>query len=337
MIISLEMATLEPDFSVSVEGSFEEGEAQSLGRFAFDVTKALAEGCKLDISKLKKIVISPNFAGALQKVTSEYNHKSASSFTQSKQATAAGQLVTKTGSDGQPEEFTLVLSTSFFIALFNEEGRYTVSEEGMKVALHLLHHELIHVHEKNTLNCLTGGFEINEYGDALLLSSTRVWSEYLANYMASTSAQKETVDEFLDNLLRVLSEVTLEIDELVLNYAERGMPLDEMFFEVKKRIKLIVNSYGYAIGYVHGIDIDLSIYFPELALALSVSKLNKPLSKLGDALRELMVKYKNNEIKGYDDFDEVSEAVDSTFNAFGLTLTCSDMTSSDAVLNIQVA
>lgn len=328
---------MEPDFSVSVEGHFEEGEAQRLGKFAFDVTKALAEGCKLNISKLKKIVISPDFASALQKATSEYNHKAPSSFTQSKQATAAGQLVTKTGPDGQPEEFTLVLSTSFFVALFNEEGRYVASDEGVKIALHLLHHELIHVHEKNTLTCLSGDFEINEYGDVLLLSSTRVWSEYLANFMASTSVPQEKVDEFLDNLLRVLSEVPLEIDELVLNYAERGMPLDEMYLEVKKRIRLIVNSYGYAFGYVDGVGIDLSVYFPELATALSDSKLSKPLGKLCDALRELMVKYKNNDIEGYDGFSEVSEAIDSIFNSFGLTLTCPNMTSSDAVMNIHVA
>lgn len=331
------VATLEPDFSVSVEGHFEEGEAQRLGKFAFDVTKALAEGCKLNISKLKKIVISPDFASALQKVTSEYNHKAPSSFTQSKQATAAGQLVTKTGPDGQPEEFTLVLSTSFFVALFNEEGRYVASDEGVKIALHLLHHELIHVHEKNTLTCLLGGFNINEYGDALLISSTRVWSEYFANFMASTSVQQETVNDFLDNLLAVLNEVPLEIEKLVLSYAERDLPLDEMYFEVKKRIRLIVNSYGYAFGYVDGVGIDLSVYFPELATALSGSKLSKPLGKLYDALRELMVKYKNNDIEGYDDFSELSEAIDSIFTSFGLTLTCADMTTVNAEFHIHVA
>ncbi|TDX13029.1 hypothetical protein EDF88_4310 [Buttiauxella sp. BIGb0552] len=315
---------MEPDFNISVEGFNTVEEANDIGNLVLTATKALAEQHNMSISKLKSIVISYDFGTALQRVASSYNHKSSSSFTDSKQGTAVGQLVSKIGSNGQCDEYTLVLSVNFFVELFNDEGKISLNEKGIRAVIHRIHHELVHVHEKNTLTCLDQSFNVNEYGEVLLISATKAWSEYLANFMSSLSAPQEIVDDFLDNLNIVMIEVPHEIETLIWNYKNHIIPLDIMFFEVKKRVKLIANSYGYAMGYVHALNINLEIYLPELAATLSNSKLKKSLADLDNAFEKLTERYKNNNIEGYNDFSNITAAIDSIFNVFGLTLECPD-------------
>ncbi len=326
---------MEPDLQITLEGFNTKEEADYIGKLVFNATRILAERFNLQISKLKTIVISYDFGTALQRVTSGYNHKSPSSFTDSKQGFAIGQLVSKINSNGLCDEYTLVLSVNFFLELFTKEGKVFLKEEGVTAVIHRLHHELVHVHEKNTLTCLDQSLIVNDYGEALLISARRAWSEYLANSMSSLSAPQEIIDVFIENLETVINEVPEEIYAIVWNYKNGLIPLNEMFFEVKKRIKLIINSYGYAMGYVHALDINLEIYSPKLTTILSNSKLNNSLNNLSKAFERLIEKYKNNKIAGYNDFSEVTEAIDSIFKAFGITLECDDW-SKDSELYIHV-
>ncbi|WP_237733997.1 hypothetical protein [Serratia fonticola] len=336
MLMVWEIDTLEPDLSISLEKFHTDEDANCIGGIVFNATKILSESFNLDISKLKKIVISYDFGTALQQVKSGYNHESPSSFTNSRQSTAIGQLVSKIGSNGLCDEYTLVLSVNFFVELFNEKGEINVKDEGVRAVIHRLHHELVHIHEKNTLICLDQSFRVNDYGDALLTSATRAWSEYFANYMSSRSAPKEIVDDFLDNLEIVINEVQNEIDNFVWDYKNHIIELDTMFYEVKKRINLIINSYGYAIGYVHALDINLEIYHPKLSVTLSGSKLKESLISLSKAFEDLMEKYNDNKIKNHNDFCYITEAIDTIYKKFGLILECTDW-STESELYIHVS
>ncbi|WP_174865288.1 hypothetical protein [Pectobacterium polaris] len=330
-----EINILETDFKITLEGFATEEEANNIGNFTLEVIRTLNSNLNLDLSKLKCVVVSYNFSEALQNVTSIYQHKSPSSFTNSKQGVAVGQLVTKIGSDGQCEEYTLVLSIDFFVELFNDGSFLKLNEEGYRVIIHRIHHELVHVHEKNLLTCLAQNFTVNEYGDALLISATRSWSEYLANYMSSGSVPQETIDLFLDNLDTVVNEVSDEIEKLILSYKNYNISLNEMYLETKKRIKLIINSYAYAIGYVHSLNINVNEYDPKLALTLSNSKIRNQLSELGVAFQNLYEKFNNQHITGFDDYREITIVIDEIYKQFGLVLECPDW-SGNYGLNIHV-
>lgn len=330
-----EINILETDFKITLEGFTTEQEANNIGNFTLEAIRALTKNLNLDISKLKCVVVSYNFSEALQNVTSIYQHKSPSSFTNSKQGAAVGQLVTKIGSDGLCEEYTLVLSIDFFVELFNDGSFLKLNEEGYRAVIHRIHHELVHVHEKNLLTCLAQNFTVNEYGDALLISATRAWSEYLANYMSSGSAPQETIDLFLENLDTVINEVSDEIENLTLNYKRGNISLSEMYLEAKKRFKLIINSYAYAIGYVHSLNININEYDPKLALTLSNSKIRNQLSELGAAFQNLYEKFNDQRITGFDDYLEITLVIDEIYKQFGLALECPDW-SSDSELYIHV-
>lgn len=330
-----EINILETNFEITLEGFATEEEANNIGRFTLEAIRALNNNLNLEISKLKCIVISYNFSEALQKITSTYQHKSPSSYTNSKQGAAVGQLVSKIGNNGLCEEYTLVLSIEFFAELFNDGSFLKLNEEGYRAVIHRIHHELVHVHEKNLLTCLAQNFTVNEYGSALLISATRAWSEYLANYMSSGSAPQETIDLFLENLDTVVNEVSDEIGKLIWDYKRYNTPLSEMYLEVKKRIRLIINSYAYAMGYVHSLNINIKEYDPKLSLTLSNSKIRYQLSELGIAFQNLYGKFNDQHITGFDDYREITIVISEIFKQFGLVLECPDW-SSDCELYIHV-
>ena len=136
-----EINILETDFKITLEGFATEQEANNIGNFTLEAIRALTKNLNLDISKLKCVIVSYNFSEALQKVTSSYQHKSPSSFTNSKQGAAVGQLVTKIGNDGLCEEYTLVLSIDFFVELFNHGNYLKLKEEAYLALRHRIHQE----------------------------------------------------------------------------------------------------------------------------------------------------------------------------------------------------
>ncbi|ELX8651118.1 hypothetical protein SK983_004199 [Vibrio vulnificus] len=307
---------MEPDFMISLEGFSSESDANSIGNTVMYAVRTLHQQYQLDISGLKRILISTDFGSALASVTKGYGHVSSSSYTKSKQATAIAQLVTK----GAKEEFTLVLGMDFFFEWFNSDGNLEISESNLSAVLHRIHHELIHIHEKNVLTQLDSSRLVDNYDDALLMSATRAWSEYLANLKSANSAPDETIKSFLEQFHMIIKEVPDEITSLVLKYQNRMIPLDQMYIEVKARIKLITNSYAYAFGYVDAFDIDLDSYFPEIVHSLKGSKLSKTLFQLGESLKGVTELYEQELISSYEDFNQITKVIDNMFKMFGLTL-----------------
>jgi hypothetical protein len=307
---------MEPDLIISLEGFSSESDANSLGNTVMSAIRALHQQYQLNISGLKRVVISTDFASALTSVTMGYGHVSPSSFTNSKQAKALAQLVTK----GAKEEFTLVLDINFFFDWYNSEGQLDVNKSNLPSVLHLIHHELIHIHEKNVLTQLDPSRLIDSYDDALLMSATRAWSEYLANLKSANSAPDETIKLFLEQFETIIKEVPNEITSLVWNYQNRLIPLDKMFIEVKDRIKLITNSYAYAFGYVDAFNIDLDTHFPEIVQSLKNSELSNTLLQLGESFKGVTELYEQGLISSFDDFNQITKVIDNMFKVFGLTL-----------------
>ncbi|MDZ7322934.1 hypothetical protein N4G41_14970 [Kosakonia sacchari] len=326
---------IEQDLNISINGFNSEDDANTIGYFVLDAIRTLDEKFGLSLSKLRSVVISYDFASALQKVTSGYSHKSPSSFTKSSQGEAVGQLVAKMDPSGHHAEFTLVLSAVFFVELFSDEGKIVATPDGVKAVIHKIHHELAHVHEFNTITTLDNNFTVGEYGNAVLLTAKKAWSEYLANYLSAPTAPQESVDIFLEHYNNVIKEVPSEIYEFKEKYCTRVIPLNQMFHEVNKRIKLIVDACGYAMGYVHSLNIDIEDYFPELPKSLNDKHLSISFATLSEAFSDLRIKYENNELKTLDDYKSIAETIDNIYKEFGITLD-SDGWGSESGLYIHV-
>ncbi|GLS89088.1 hypothetical protein GCM10007916_01550 [Psychromonas marina] len=308
---------MENDLNISLQGFNNEDDAQKIGNLALEVIKALETEHQLNIVKLKKVVVSFDFPSALAQIAEEFNHQSLPTFTDSKQAIAIAQLLSKPADNGRLSEYALVLSISFFSEIITTDG--AISFDNIAPIIHRIHHELIHVHEHNE-NSLDNSKIIDDYDDALLMTGKRAWSEYLANYMSSSTATDDCIHDVLNTLETVLSEVPIEIEDLVYRYQIKLLPLAEMHYKVTERIKLIANMYGYAQGYIQALDIDMEAHFPKLQHLQSSSKLASPLSDLGEAIDSIKAKFEEHGLDHYNDFNSATSAIAEMYSAFGLRI-----------------
>jgi len=312
--------TLEQDLSISLEGFNTEDDANNVGYSTKTAIKVLEEQYSLNISKLRQVIVSADFPSALQNITSEYQHRLQSTYTNNDQARAIGKVISKIGKNKQQDEHALVLSFDFYSEWFQEDGSISINESNIRPVLHRLHHELVHIHEKNTLIDLDQNKSIGSYDDALLMLATSAWSEYLANFESTPSAPDELVIETLATLEKVINEVPSEINNFVSRRKSGLISIDEMHLAVKDRVKLIVNMYAYAHGYIHGMNINVQEQFLSLYVLLSESKLSKNFLALGESLLALKVVYDDGKLKEYNAFNEVTNAIESIYSTFGVML-----------------
>lgn len=312
---------MEHDLSISIQGFNDANIARELGSVILEVMRQLESKFSLDISKLKKVIVSFDFPDALQGIKKEFNHQAPPTFTNSEQAKAVAQLASRISHDGKISEYALVLSVDFFIELFDDAG--LISLDNVSQIVHRIHHELVHVHELNK-NSLDNSRLVDDYDDAFLMTGKRAWSEYLANHMSSKTATDESIINFLSTLERVLVEVPVEIEGLVLKYKFGFLPLNEMHSAVTERIKLIANIYGYACGYIHGMNIDVETHFPDLFTLLSESTLSISLGALEEAFLSIKIKFDDRGICEYDDFNLSSQAIRAIYASFGLQVSRAD-------------
>lgn len=306
---------MEHDLSISLQGFSNEDTARYLGHLTLETIRNLEQKYTLNISRLKKVVISFDYPVALQEIANEFNHKSSPIFTNSKQAKGVAQLLSRVEHGGKYSEYALVLSVDFFIELFDDTGE--ISLVHISKIIHRIHHELIHVHEHN-LNSLDSSRIIDDYDDAFLITGKRAWSEYLANYMSSQTAPDDSIQDVLFTFETVLKDVPTEIEGFIKSYKIDQLSLAEMHTAVTQRIKLIANMYAYAHGYINGANIDTKVHFPNLLILLSESMLAISLKALGEALVSIKCKFDDGGLCDYDDFNSSIKAIRAMYASFGL-------------------
>lgn len=307
---------MENDLIISLKGFGDENTANLIGNFTSTVIKELEKEYKLNISKLKKILITYDFETALDEIAKEYGYES-SSYTNNEHVTAIAQLQPKLDNTGLYSEFTLVLNITFFYELFNKDG--SISFDNISNIIHMMHHELIHVHEKNECK-FDAGKLVDEYDNSILMTSIKSWSEFLANYMSSKTATSELIKKDLYNLETALIEVPKEIEFFVKKYKTGILSLDDMYFNVTQRIKLITSLYGYAFGYISAIEISPELYSSSLLDLLKTTKLSSLLRDLGKCFLELTNLFNQGELSDYNMFENANKTVLSIYELFGLSL-----------------
>jgi hypothetical protein len=309
---------METDLNISLNGFQSEEDANKVGHLALDIMKTLEERENLNISKLKTVLISYDFQEALDSIASKFNYKSDVVYTNTSQAQAIGKVLSNTGENGTYSEHAIILDVNFFAGYILAD--FSLEAEFISPIIHKLHHELVHIHERNILKNLDVSMSIGGYDDALLMLATSAWSEYLANYMSSSTATKSCVDGTLLTFENALKEVPDELNSLIYKYQIRQVELGDMFDTVKSRISLLCNLCAYSFGYIHGLNIETKKYSSSLHDLLEKSDLSEVLLSLTEALRDLQGCLANGGINNYQDFGAVQECIQNVYLYFGLRL-----------------
>ncbi|HEH9407256.1 TPA: hypothetical protein SIA33_000195 [Aeromonas salmonicida] len=308
---------MEQDLNISLLGFNEESTAKLLGELTLHIMKSVELEYQLDISRLKRVIITFDFQTALQDIANQYNHLSIPTYTDSKQAKAVAKLFSKLEPDGKSSEYALVLSVNFFADIFDDEGKISLS--CISPVIHMIHHELAHVHEYNR-NALDESRMIDDYDDIFLMTAKRVWAEYLANYMSSPTAPDKAIVDMLFTLETVLNEVPLEIERFILDHKRGLLSLVDMHSSIVERIKLISAMYGYAQGYIQSLNIDLESQFRDLHDVLSSSCLCIPLQALGESLPLIKREFDKDGLCEFEVFEPAIKAIRAMYASFGLRI-----------------
>ena len=137
---------MEPDLQISVKG-LEPEKAQAIGNAVEQVLHSLPEvGCSLDLRRMHRIIITTDFAGELSEISQQNPSRNKVTYTKEEYGEAVAQVLLLPKGNGL--EVVPVLSAGIVAPLvINEETDEAL--DGFRLALHLLHHELCHVHDNN--------------------------------------------------------------------------------------------------------------------------------------------------------------------------------------------
>ncbi|OUR84753.1 hypothetical protein A9Q75_01540 [Colwellia psychrerythraea] len=309
---------MEADLNISLNGFQSEDDANKVGHLALEIIRTLEKRENLNISKLKSILISYDFQSALDSIASKFNYKSDVTYTNTNQAQAVGKVLSNIGNNGTYSEHAIILDVNFFAGYILAD--FSLEAEFISPIIHKLHHELVHIHERNILKNLDVSMSVGGYDDALLMLATSAWSEYLANYMSSSTATKNCIDGTLLTFESALKEVPDELIDLIYKYQTGQVELGDMFQTVKSGISLLCNLCAYSFGYIHGIKIDTKKHYPSLHELLDKTDLSQILLPLAEALDSLTGRLSNDGIGNYRDFDSVQQCIENVYLYFGLRL-----------------
>lgn len=266
----------------------------------------------LDLRRLHNIIITDEFDKELS-----YNSNCFRNFGD----TLAYAKVVVVPKDGE-FEFVIVIRTDFSLNLI-EENVNSMNHAKYLNSLHVLHHELCHVHDYNQrIDAFKENFFTDDLNgkDILLYPLAELsWSEYIANYLSSGSARKCNMpNEIFNSFYTLLSESKIQIDNQIATFRiDRDTKSLLMF--VKATISNLVKSASYVLGYTHGMHQSLDKLNPKLDKLLKESYFHLVWEYLNDVLINMRVAYPFNwqEDKVYENLMYV---LDELYSRLGIKL-----------------
>ena len=191
-------------------------------------------------------------------------------------------------------ELVIIIRTDFSVNLI-EENVNSMNHSKYLNALHVLHHELCHVHDYNQridifkekfLQTHTDGKDILLYPLAELC-----WSEYMANYMSSSSAKKcDMPKDVIASFETLLRETRIQIDTQIETFRTDN-DIKSLLLFVKANISNLIKSASYVLGYTHGMQKDLYSINPQLHELLRESYFSSSWDFLNDVLTNMRQSY----------------------------------------------
>ena len=207
----------------------------------------------LDFRRFHNIIISSNFNREIEAITLSGNNNFRNNYRSNRNTFAEVITVSK---DNDFELF-LVIKSDFITNLTK-----TKNSQEFKNAVHVLHHELAHIHDNNK--------KIDSFKD-LMKSSRYVgktsftyplaeicWSEYIANFISSQSAietdyPKMVAKTLIEKIKKAQIDIKTNIEVFKINKQREDL-IEDSFFQLEN----IIKTASYLIGYLNGMKITLS-------------------------------------------------------------------------------
>ncbi len=201
----------------------------------------------LDLRRFDQIIISKDVNIEINKIKKSKLNKNSSLY---------AKVITTIIND--KIHILLILNKIFALTLIKNEK----DEFLYKNALHVFHHELAHIHDYNKKIDIFEKQMLGEkyYGmEAITFPLAEIcWSEYIANYVSSSSTKVNsfplvTAQTLASLLISMGKEIKIKIMVFKSNKNRK-----DVFDDIKKDIEKILKTAAYLLGYLHGLNITLA-------------------------------------------------------------------------------
>lgn len=286
---------------------------------------------ELDFRRMHRIVVTTDFAGELAELSA---------------ATASGNSITHTNEDyaiavakvmiiPRGDEFEIVPVVNANIAApLAQDGQENFDRELFRSALHLLHHELCHVHDDNK--------KIDAFASDMLRTRYRgkdmyirplaevCWSEYIATLLSCSTAGENDINGMTESFSDAVKRTKPEIDKEILSYRYHA-DLIRLLEAFGRHGEFLAKAAAYTLGYVDGLGKPLDELSKEASESLSGSYFELTWNSMHTALRNMLKVYPD----GWQDLsimDELAGAIESYYADMGLILSTTE--DGNAYLNV---
>jgi hypothetical protein len=192
------------------------------------------------------------------------------------------------------------------------------NEELFRSALHLLHHELCHVHDYNkTLDSLPVPNYIGKDKFIFPLTWT-CWGEYFANLMSSSSASESQVKAIIESFKDAIKQSQSRVNQEILAYRIHG-DIDRLMVAFSRHGEFLPKMAAYTLGYMDGLGKSLADLSIDAAEALSGSYFEATWTDMHIALNEMYQK-RHEGWKDLNIYNNLATAIDNYYVSMGLVL-----------------
>jgi hypothetical protein len=288
-------------------------------------------GPELDLRRMHQITITSDFAGELAELSEANPSRNPMTHTKEDYGEAVAQvLLFRTGDD-----FKIVPVISAHVAIplvIEDQPNY---DQGLfRHSLHMLHHELCHVHDDNK--------KIDAFHDSMMKASytgkdnytmplaDSVWSEYIANKMSSSTADMDFIISIINSFAEAIDRTKSLINQEIVSYREHA-DLKRILNILQRHGDFLIKSAAYTLGYIDGMNKPLSEFSTKAAEVLSGSYFEKTWDAMHKVLQEMLKLYPL-EWNGLKVYDALAVVIEEYYLELGFII--SDMDDSRVYISI---
>lgn len=313
---------MEDDLRLAVKG-LSDDVAQNLGVAVAEVVRQLeAIEPGLDLRRMHEIVVAVDYGAELEALGTCCASGRSPSYTNEDYALGLGQVLTLPDGDGAV--ILPVLDARLVVSLLDVLDENLSPEFGL--SLHLLHHELCHVHDMNRFIDAFGDhlWTLAYSGkDAIIRPLARTcWDEYAANRRCVASLPQDFLASMTESLQEGIGRTKRLVNEAILDYRFHS-DIDVLLAEFDHHGKFLPKAAAYVLGYMDGLNVSLAEMCPDADQTLSGSYFEATFQSMQTALRRVWA-LPAQDWKSLSMFDELASVIDEYYCTMGLEIEALD-------------
>ncbi len=314
---------MESDLQIIIKG-VQEDLAKNIGNAVAETVKAFKQADEnLDIRRMHRIVLPADFAGELSDLSGETASGTPITYTNEEYAIAVAKVLILPR--GNEYEIVLVVNANVAATLVQKNEEDYRSQEFLTI-LHLLHHELCHVHDNNKQIDAFNGIMLRhryEGKDIYIRPLSEIcWSEYIANVLCSSTANESWILTMSGSLADAIARTKPKIDKEILEYRYHG-DLDQLLDLFQRHGGYLLKTAAYNLGYVDGLNKSLEELSEKAFGSLSGSYFEPTWNEMQSALREMRSNYPD----GWADlriYDCLANVIENYYEKMGFFLSSTE-------------